>query len=123
MTQKLTLTDSGTRTFTITGITFMETYATSISQTNTHGTSVAARASCSIAITFKPTQASSLKGRQSRITLPVHPDISLERNIYWYQPGGEPISSQARLCLHSNRCSNRRTVARTPSEKVGDRQL
>lgn len=80
---------------------------------------MAARASCSITITiaFRPTQSGSLKGRQSRITLPVHPDISLERNIYWCQPGGEPISSQARLCLHSNRCSNRRTVVRAPSAK------
>jgi hypothetical protein len=54
------LTNSGTAPLTITGITFTGTNATSFSQTDTCGTSVAAGAFCSITITFKPTQSGSL---------------------------------------------------------------
>jgi hypothetical protein len=86
MMQKLTLTNFETTTLTITGFTFMETYATSFSQTNARGTSVAARASCSITITFKPTQSGSLKGRRLRIMLPVCLDTGLERNSYRCNP-------------------------------------
>ena len=64
MTLKLTLTNFRTTKLNITGITFTETYATSFSQTNTRGTSVAACASCSIAITFKATQSGSLNRRR-----------------------------------------------------------
>ena len=93
MMQKLTLTNFRTTTLNITGITFTETYATSFSQTKTHGRCVTACASCSIVITFKATQSSSLNGRRLRITLPVRPDTGPERNHYRSQPGGEPISS------------------------------
>jgi hypothetical protein len=60
MTQKLMLTDSETTTLTLTGINFTGTNATSFSQINARGTSMAARASCSITITFKsdPTEQS-----------------------------------------------------------------
>ena len=60
MTQKLTPTNSETTTLTITGTNFTGTNATSFSQTNARGTSMAAHASCSIAIIFKSTQPSSL---------------------------------------------------------------
>ena len=108
--QKLTLTYSGTTTLTIIGTTSTEIYATSFPQTNTRGTSVASHASCPI--TFKPAQFGSLNGRRLRIALPARPDTGLERDSYWHLPGGEPVSSQPRLCQHGNRCSDGRTLAR-----------
>ena len=56
----VTLTNTGSGPLTITGIAITGTNATSFSETNTCGTSVAKGASCSITITFKPTAAGTL---------------------------------------------------------------
>lgn len=52
--QSFTLTNTGTASLTFTGITFTGTNATDFSQTNTCGSSVAAAASCTISVVFKP---------------------------------------------------------------------
>jgi predicted dienelactone hydrolase len=49
-----TLTNTGATALTITGITFAETDPNDFSQSNTCGSSVAAAASCSISVVFKP---------------------------------------------------------------------
>ena len=51
---KITLTNSGTGALSLTGVTLTGTGATSYSQANTCGSSVAAGASCAITVTFKP---------------------------------------------------------------------
>ncbi len=56
----ITLTNTGTGLLTLTSIGFTGTNATSFTQTNTCGTTVAAGANCSITISFRPTVAGSL---------------------------------------------------------------
>ena len=56
----VTLTNTGKSALTISGITFTGTNPASFTQTNTCGTSVAAGASCTISVTFKPAVAGSL---------------------------------------------------------------
>jgi len=57
--QSVTLTNTGNGTLTITSIVFAGTNSGDFSQTNTCGTSLAASANCSIAITFKPSASGS----------------------------------------------------------------
>ena len=52
--QSIALTNTGTATLTFTGIAFGGTNAGDFSQTNTCGSSVAAAASCTISVVFKP---------------------------------------------------------------------
>ena len=52
--QPIALTNTGTASLTFTGVTFTGTNATDFSQTNTCGSSVAAAASCTISVVFKP---------------------------------------------------------------------
>jgi hypothetical protein len=59
-TQSVTLTNKGTAAVTVTGISIAGTNATSFTQTNTCGASVAAAASCTITVTFKPTATGAL---------------------------------------------------------------
>jgi len=54
--QTVTLTNVGTTTLTVTGIAITGTNAGDFVQTNTCGSSLAAGASCSISVTFKPTE-------------------------------------------------------------------
>ena len=56
----VTLSDTGKSALSLTGFSFTGTNASSFSQTNTCPTSLAAAASCTISITFKPTLAGSL---------------------------------------------------------------
>ena len=56
----ITLTNTGSGTLTISSIAITGTNATSFSENNTCGTSVAKGASCTITITFKPTEAGTL---------------------------------------------------------------
>ncbi|HEV2423405.1 MAG TPA: FG-GAP-like repeat-containing protein [Terriglobia bacterium] len=56
----VTLTNTGTAALTITSVTFSGTNPTSFTQTNTCGTSVAAGASCTINVKFKPTTINAL---------------------------------------------------------------
>jgi len=61
----MTLTNSGTASLSMTGITFTGADASSFSQTNTCGTSVAVGATCNITITFAPKSAGSLTANLS----------------------------------------------------------
>jgi hypothetical protein len=56
----ISLTNSGTATLSIAGITFTGTNASSFTQTNTCGTSLGIGKSCGIVITFKPTTTGTL---------------------------------------------------------------
>jgi len=53
--KSVTLTNKGTASLTITSMTFSGANPTSFNQTKTCGTSVAAGASCTISVSFKPT--------------------------------------------------------------------
>src|SRR5262249_46842685 len=53
--QSVTLTDYGTAALSITGIGFTGANPGDFAETNTCGSSVASRASCTISVTFKPT--------------------------------------------------------------------
>jgi hypothetical protein len=55
--QSVTLTNNGTAALTISGITVSGTNASDFAQTNTCGSSLAANASCTVSVTFKPTVA------------------------------------------------------------------
>jgi methionine-rich copper-binding protein CopC len=59
-TQQITLTNKGATTISFTGITITGTDASSFSQTNTCGSSVAAAASCAITVTFTPAASGAL---------------------------------------------------------------
>jgi subtilase family serine protease len=59
-TQNITLKNTGTAPLTISGFSITGTDTASFTQTNTCGTSVAASASCTITVTFKPTLPGSL---------------------------------------------------------------
>ena len=56
--QVVTLTNTGSGTLSITGISITGTYYKDYSETNTCGTSVAAGANCTISVTFKPHESS-----------------------------------------------------------------
>jgi hypothetical protein len=59
-TQAITLKNTGSSTLTISGIAFSGANPTSFTQTNTCGTSVAANATCTLSVTFKPTTTGAL---------------------------------------------------------------
>ncbi|MGA2277419.1 MAG: choice-of-anchor D domain-containing protein [Terracidiphilus sp.] len=58
--QTVTLTNSGSASMTVTGVSITGTNATSFSQTNTCGSSLAVNASCSVTVTFKPAASGAL---------------------------------------------------------------
>jgi subtilase family serine protease len=64
-TQPVTLQNTGTAALSITGISITGTNASSFSQTNTCGGSVAAGASCTITVTFKPAATGALSASVS----------------------------------------------------------
>jgi len=53
-TQTITLTNSGTASMTLSGVSITGTNASSFSETNTCGSTLAANASCTVTVTFKP---------------------------------------------------------------------
>jgi subtilase family serine protease len=59
-TQAVVLTNSGTASMTLSGVSITGVNASSFTQTNTCGTTLAAKASCAVTVTFKPASTGSL---------------------------------------------------------------